>query len=240
LRQIKCGAQMQAHSDDGSTRETVMRTQYFAAAALAALVAATPAAAKQGDWLVRVRAIVVAPNESSGPVLPSFPGATVGVSTTVMPEIDFTYFATNHIGFELILATTKHTISGQGTLEPVGPLASTWVLPPTLTAQYHFTPDAKVRPYVGVGINWSIFYAENASSQLEAAVGPTDVGLSNSVGVALQAGVDIDLSPKVFMNLDVKYITMGTDATLTTGSLVNRVNVDVNPLVIGVGLGMRF
>ena len=217
-----------------------MRSFILATAALAAMVTAAPAAAKQGDWLVRLRAIVVAPNESSSAVLPSFPGATVGVSTTVMPEIDFTYFATNHIGFELILATTKHTITGQGTLEPVGPLASTWVLPPTLTAQYHFTPDAKVRPYVGVGLNWTIVYSENASDELVDAVGATDVNLSNSVGVALQAGIDIDLSPKVFMNFDIKYITMGTDATLTTGALVNRVDVNVNPLVFGVGIGTRF
>jgi outer membrane protein len=240
LRQIKCGNATTAQSGDGSTRETVMRSMLFAATALAALAAATPAAAKQGDWLVRLRAIVVAPNESSGPVLPSFPSATVGVGNAVMPELDFTYMATDHIGIELILATTRHTISGQGSLEPVGPLASTWVLPPTLTAQYHFTPEAKVRPYVGVGLNWSIFYSESASDELENAVGATDVGLSNSVGVAFQAGIDIDLSPKVFLNFDIKYITMGTNATLTTGALVNTVDVDVNPLVFGVGLGTRF
>ena len=216
-----------------------MRSKLLAAFALAA-VAASPAAAKQGDWLVRLRGIVVAPNESSTPVLPSFPAGTVSVSTAVMPEVDFTWFATNHIGFELILATTKHTISGAGSLEPVGPLASTWVLPPTLTAQYHFIPDGHVRPYVGVGINWTIFYSSNASSELENAVGQTDVNLSNSVGVALQGGVDIDISPKVFLNFDIKYITMNTNATLTTGALVNRTDVTLNPLVYGVGIGMRF
>jgi outer membrane protein len=220
-----------------------MRTSLIAASALAAIAAlasSAPAAAKAGDWLVRARAIVVAPNESSGPILPSFPGATVGVSTSVMPEIDFTYFATNHIGFELILATTKHNITGEGTLAPVGTLASTWVLPPTLTAQYHFIPDGHVRPYVGVGLNWTIFYSSGPSDALVAAVGPTDVSLSNSVGVAFQGGVDIDLSKTIFLNLDIKYITMGTNATLTTGALVNKVDVDINPLVYGIGLGMRF
>jgi outer membrane protein len=183
---------------------------------------------------------MVSPNESSGPVQPSFPGATVGVSNSFAPEIDFTYMATDHIGAELIVATTKHTISGRGALEGVGDLATTWVLPPTLTLQYHFVPEAKVRPYVGAGINWSIFYSDNASDQLEAAVGPTNVTLSNSVGYALQAGVDFDISEKVFLNVDVKYIDMNTTATLTSGALVNRVAVDINPLVFGVGLGMRF
>jgi outer membrane protein len=218
-----------------------MRLSISALAFFTALVAAAaPAAAKQGDVLVRVRAVMVSPNESSGPVLPSFPGATVGVSNSFAPEIDFTYMATDHIGAELIVATTKHTISGRGALEGVGDLATTWVLPPTLTLQYHFAPEAKVRPYVGAGINWSIFYADNASDQLEAAVGATDVTLSNSVGYALQAGIDFDISEQVFLNLDVKYIDMNTTATLTSGALVNRVDVDINPLVFGVGLGMRF
>lgn len=217
-----------------------MRSFVLAATAIAALAAASPAAAAQGDWLVRLRGIVVDPQSSSGPVLPSFPGATVSVGTSAMPEIDFTWFATDHFGFELILATTKHTISGEGSLEALGPVASTWVLPPTLTAQYHFAPAAKVRPYVGVGINWTIFYSENASDELVDAVGATNVNLSNSVGVAFQGGIDIDISPKVFLNFDIKYITMGTNATLTTGSLVNTVDVDVNPLVFGFGIGTRF
>jgi outer membrane protein len=218
-----------------------MRLSISTLAFFTALVAAAaPAAAKQGDVLVRVRAVMVSPNESSGPVQPSFPGATVGVSNSFAPEVDFTYMATDHIGAELIVATTKHTISGRGALQGVGDLATTWVLPPTLTLQYHFVPEAKVRPYVGAGINWSIFYSDNATDQLEAAVGPTDVRLSNSVGFALQAGVDFDISEKVFMNFDVKYIDMNTTATLTSGALVNRVDVDINPLVLGVGLGMRF
>jgi len=207
-----------------------------------ALVAATaaPAAAKQGDLLVRARAIMVAPTESSGPVLPSFPGAGVSINNAFAPELDFTYMVADHIGLELILATTKHSISGTGTLAGVGKLASTWVLPPTLTLQYHFLPERHVRPYVGAGINYTIFYSRNASDALETAVGPTDVDLKNSFGYALQAGLDVDLTDKVFANIDVKYIDMTTRATLTSGNLVNRVDADINPLVVGIGLGMRF
>lgn len=207
--------------------------------AIAASVAA-PAAAKQGDVLVRLRAIMVSPNESSSAVLPSFPGAGVSVNDAYAPELDFTYMATDHIGIELILATDKHTISGTGTLAGVGKLANTWVLPPTLTLQYHFLPEGHFRPYVGAGINYTIFYSRNASDALEAAVGPTDVDLKNSFGYALQAGVDVDISEKLFLNFDVKYIDMTTRATLTSGALVNSVDVDINPFVFGVGLGMRF
>ncbi|ETI60244.1 membrane protein [Sphingobium sp. C100] len=210
-------------------------------AALAAALA-TPAQAKQGDLLIRLRGIVVAPNEKSGSVLPAFPGEKVSVDNGVAPEIDFTYMATDHVGFELIAATTKHSASGRtGTTGSIGKLASTWVLPPTLTAQYHFLPDAKIRPYVGAGVNYTLFYNESASSGLEGAVGATKVHMSDSFGWAAQAGVDIDLTDKLFLNLDVKYIDIDTTARLsTTAAGVQKVRINLDPLVVGVGVGVRF
>lgn len=212
-----------------------------AVAALAALQFATPALAKQGDVLLRARAIMVAPNERSSGITPAFPNERVSVNNSVMPELDVTYMATNHIGLELIAATTKHGVSGvSGTTGGIGKLANTWVLPPTLTAQYHFMPEGKFRPYVGAGINYTIFYASKATAGLEAAVGKTQVGMSDSVGWAAQAGADVDLTEKVFLNVDVKYIRIRTNATLTTaGAGVQRVRVDLDPLVFGVGIGIR-
>lgn len=197
---------------------------------------------RAGDVLVRLRAILVAPNESSGSILPAFPGEKVKVNNSPMPEIDFTYMATDHIGFELIASTTKHKASGRtGTTGSIGKLASTWVLPPTLTAQYHFLPTSHVRPYVGAGINYTVFWNEKASGGLEAAVGPTHVHMSDSFGWAAQAGVDVDITPKVFLNFDVKYIDIDTKVRLdTTAAGTQRVKVSLDPLVFGVGVGMRF
>lgn len=154
-----------------------------ASIAVLAAAGAAPAQAAAGDFLLRARAIVVAPNDSSGDVLPAFPGERVKVDNSVAPEVDLTWFVTNNIGLELIAATTKHHIDGaSGTTGSIGRLASTWVLPPTLTAQYHFAPNGHVRPYVGAGINYTIFWNTKASDGLVAAVGPTHVGLSDSVG----------------------------------------------------------
>jgi outer membrane protein len=206
------------------------------------VAAAVPAHAQveAGDVLVRARAILVSPTEKSGPVTPAFPTATVGVSDSIMPELDFTYMVTDHIGAELILATTKHDITGRGMLSGLGEVADTWVLPPTLTMQYYFAPQGHVRPYVGAGINYTTFYSSHASKALETAIGKTDVHLKDSFGYAIQAGVDFDITPRVFLNLDVKYVDIDTTARLKTGAATNKVDVGIDPIIPSIGIGMRF
>ena len=216
-----------------------MKISYLAAAAIAALIA-TPAQAEQGDWLLRGRAILVAPTEESSGVKPSFANDEVSVTNSFAPEVDVSYFITDRLALELIAATTKHNIKGKNGLSSIGELADTRVLPPTLTLQYHFAPNAKIRPYVGAGVNYTLFYNEDASDGLEDAIGETNVKLDASFGYALQGGVDFDLNEKIFLNVDVKYIDIDTEAKLTTGSLINRTKVSLDPIVLGVGVGMRF
>lgn len=210
-------------------------------ALLLAGMASTPALAEAGDTFIRVRGIVVAPNEDSTGITPAFPTEQVSVDNAIAPEVDITHMLSNNVGVELIAATTKHSVAGtSGTTGTIGKLASTWVLPPTVTLQYHFAPEAKVRPYVGAGVNWTLFYKEKASNGLEAAVGNTNVNLSSSFGWAAQAGIDIDLNEKMFLNFDVKYIDMDTNARLnTTAAGTQRVGVDINPFVFGVGVGFK-
>jgi outer membrane protein len=218
----------------------IMKTLFIAA--VVATIVAQPAHAEAGDVLIRLRGIVVAPNEESSGILPAFPGETASVSNAAAPEVDVSYMATDRIGFELIAATTRHSASGvTGTTGNIGRLSSTWVLPPTLTVQFHPLPNSAVRPYVGVGVNYSLFYAEEASSALEAAVGRTRVTMSDSFGWAVQAGVDIDIGRNLFLNLDIKYIDIDTTATLRTANAgTQRVRMNLDPLVFGVGIGKRF
>lgn len=217
-----------------------MKTGFFLA--VAAIGVAAPAHAEAGDILLRARAIAVAQHEDSSGITPAFSSEEVKVSTSFAPEVDITYMATDNIGFELIAATTKHKVSGKtGTTGSIGRLASTWVLPPTLTAQYHFNPKGKVRPYVGVGVNYTLFYSEKASDGLEAAVGNTDVKLDSSFGLAAQVGLDVAITDRVFLNLDAKYIDIDTDARLaTTAAGTQRVKVSIDPLVFGIGIGTKF
>jgi outer membrane protein len=89
-------------------------------------------------------------------------------------------------------------------------------------------------------LNYTIFWNEKASAGLESAVGQTNVHMSDSFGWAAQAGVDIDVTRKVFVNLDVKYIDIDTKARLRTTAIgTQQVSLHLDPLVVGVGLGIR-
>ncbi len=209
------------------------------------LLAALPAAAAQGDWLVRLRAISVDPNSSSGEVHSNgvaIAGSGVTVDDDVTFEIDITYMLRDNWGLELIAGSSKHDVAAEGSLGALGEILSTRTLPPTLTLQYHFAPDGKVRPYLGLGVNYTLFFNEEATEAFEAAAGgSSDVDLDGSLGLSGQFGLDIGFSDKWFLNFDVKYVTMGTDATITTpGPLgVVTVDVDIDPWIYGVGIGWR-
>ncbi len=87
--------------------------------------------------------------------------------------------------------------------------------------------------YVGAGINWTIFFDESTTGALEGA----NLELDDSVGLALQVGADYDIGENWFINADVRYIDIETDATLD-GAALETVKID--PWVIGLNLGWRF
>lgn len=204
-------------------------------AALAGVI--TPAAAQsEGNWLVRVRAVHMDMHNSSdagngnlGVDATVLPADTIKASNKTIPEVDFTYFMNKQWAAELILTVPqRHNVNiDSGAL--AGYRGTFKHLPPTLTLQYHFAPEAKVRPYVGAGIN----YTRISSMKLDNGLGLE----SSSIGPTLQAGVDIKLDKNLYLNVDLKKIYLDTDVTLN-GTTVSHLNLD--PVLFGVGLGWRF
>lgn len=150
------------------------------------------------------------------------------VDNAYVPEVDLTYFFTKNIAAELIAATAKHSVSA-GTSK----VGDTWILPPTLTVQYHFTPDSDFSPYIGAGLNYSWFYGEDSASPY------TKMGVDGGLGYAVQAGFDYWLGDNWGVNLDVKYIDLNVDVSVNNGAL-HAYNVDLNPVVVGAGVSYRF
>lgn len=183
--------------------------------------------------MIRARALVVEPQEGSrltsgGSVIT---GSGVDISTSLVPEIDISYFFTPNVAAELILGVTRHRVRGTGTLEGTR-IGDVTLLPPTLTLQYHFTDFGAVKPYLGVGVNYTIFFDESARGPF------SRFRLDSSVGLALQAGVDIMLDRHWGINFDVKKVFLETDVSLDRGAVRGR--VDIDPWLIGAGATYRF
>lgn len=202
----------------------------FLAATAIAMTAAAPAFADQGDWLIRLRAIDVMPNESADidPI-----GGDVDIDNSIVPELDITYFFQDQWAVELILGVTPHDVAAVDTAAGDVDLGDVALLPPTLTVQYHFNPEGAVRPYAGAGVNFTHFFDES----LPSGSALTTIDYDNSFGFAVQAGIDFDMGNDWFFNVDAKYIEINTDVTID-GAIT--ADVDIDPIVVGLGFGRRF
>ncbi|WP_442808121.1 OmpW/AlkL family protein [Trinickia soli] len=179
---------------------------------------------RSGDWLVRLRAISIEPAARTNETLSAL---NVGVNNAIVPELDFTYMIRDYLGIELILATSRHQVTSS-----LGHLGGVGVLPPTLLLQYHFNHQGRIRPYVGAGLNYTLFYNNGLSA------GGQPISIDNhSFGPAVQAGVDVQITRKLFVNADIKKIWMKTGTSLNGASLGT---LHIDPLVVGVGIGMQF
>jgi outer membrane protein len=213
-----------------------MRHRLLAATALGfALTASLGAYAAQGaqaksPWMVRGRMIAVLPDEGAAV---SLLGGDLEIEDQYVPELDITYFFDEHWAAELILGVTPHEITHTPTGLDIGEV---WLLPPTLTLQYHFQPDdPDFRPYVGAGVNATLFFGHSGA---DPAI--LDADFEPSIGFALQAGFDIPLDEHWTLNVDVKKVWINTDVDLTTTLGPVNADVDINPLIVGIGVGYRW
>lgn len=187
-------------------------------------------------WLIRLRGIDVAPDVSSSTIT-TIGGKVKDATSSIVPELDFSYFFTPHISAELILATSRHGVRAKGTaLDTNGKLnmGSVSILPPTLLAQWHFLPNYRVDPYVGAGLNYTLFYHAKSGPGLN------NTTYTNSWGPALQIGADIKVTGNWYINLDVKKIYVETKAHTSSGTTRVSAKVHLDPYVYGLGLGYRF
>ncbi len=183
-------------------------------------------------WMIRVRGVGVITHDIGS--VDQLPGAGLSYSDTVIPELDISYFFTDNIAAELILGTTYAKIDGTGGLDGV-PVGKSWLLPPTLTLQYHFTNFGNFKPYVGAGVNYSLFYNQSEKP------GFSNLDVKNDFGYALQVGADYMINKNWGVNFDVKKIFLDTKWTAThdvLGPVSGKAKID--PWLIGAGITYRF
>ena len=199
-------------------------------AAVVALGVLSTVAAAGDSWLLRLRGVHMSADVSStvNPI-----GGSVDANSDTMPEFDITYFFTDNIAAELILATTRHRVKVNGSTLGNVDLGRVSMLPPILTVQWHFLPDRPIRPYVGAGLNYTFFYDESAPR------GTVNlINYENNIGYALQVGLDFGIDDHWGLNADIKKVFLSTDVTLNGGAIT--ADVDLDPWIFGLGVAYRF
>jgi outer membrane protein len=190
-------------------------------AAAVGMLVAGQVAAQESPWLVRARVVHLdmANKDSTG--------LNLTVDNKVIPEVDVSYFFNKNVAAELILTVPQQqTVSASG-----ADIGNFKHLPPTLTLQYHFTNFNGYKPYVGAGVNYT------KVNQVNLVTGHKLDG--DSLGAALQVGVDVPLTKQVSLNFDVKKVYLQTGVyDGTTGVKAGTLKLD--PVLVGVGLGYRF
>lgn len=192
-------------------------------AALALALASAAGAANASEWIVRVGGHSVDPKSDNHSV--------VNVDSAQGVTFNVTYLFTPNWGVELLAALPfKHEIDLNSDGSRV---AETKHLPPTLSMQYHFLPDGRIRPYAGLGLNATLFFDEKTTGALAG----TELSLDDSFGLAAQLGVDFALSDDWMLNVDARWFDIDTEAHLDGASLGT---VEIDPYAFGVSIGRRF
>ncbi len=209
------------------------------AVAASMLGVALGAQAHQADELfVRVGAVNIAPDASSGQVL----GGGVDVDNALGLGFSGTWFFSQHLGLELLAALPfEHDIKGTGALKGLD-IGSSKHLPPTLSLQYYPLDNQTFTPYIGLGLNYTVFFDESTSSQLDSALaGDSKLKLDNSTGLAYQIGADWKLSDQLYLNAAVWKMDIDTTAHIyLDGAQAAKVNVKIDPWVAMLGVGFSF
>ena len=210
-----------------------MKAAYWALVAAAAFPAVS-SAHQAGDVIFRVGTATVRPTEGSDNVLGL---GSFNINNNTQMGLTLGYMFTDNIGMELLAATPfQHKVGLQST----GTIAEVKQLPPSLMAQYYFGDrQDKLRPYLGVGINYTTFYDADFN-QTGRDAGLSDLSVKDSWGVATQAGLDYNLDDNWLINMSVWWMDIDTEVKFKAGGEQQNINTRIDPWVFMFGVGYRF
>ncbi len=193
------------------------------------VVTAQKAAADAGDFLVHSTVIGVFTDASSSSL-------DLDIDSTESVALDATYFVTHNIGVNVLatflnfnVETDSAAVQGLASKD----LGSVDLLPPIVSAQYHFSPDSAVSPYVSAGFNYNIFSSESGH------LNDLGVEVDDTFGWVVGAGLDYSITENVSLNADLKYLTFEADVNVGADPTLND-ELEVDAWIVGVGLGFKF
>ncbi len=238
------------------SKDELMRKIIPVAAALAAATAiASPALAGSPEGKLQVKVLGSAVLADGG--VDKIKSIDSGLATTlsgmgvadvdtkandnVVPTLAVEYFFSKAVSVETICCFTQHHINGAADLAGTKIVDHVLILPATVTAKFHLDTGGPIKPYVGAGPALFFVFDEKPGATMQA-LGVGKVKMSNSLGVALQGGVDIALGKSGYgITLDAKkYFVKPTASFYADGDRVLKTKHDLDPWVLSAGLSYRF
>ncbi|HHW7506276.1 TPA: OmpW/AlkL family protein [Mannheimia haemolytica] len=211
-----------------------------------ALLTGTAMAHQAGDVIFRAGAVHVKANSSSDAKSKAATGIDVDlkVKNNTQLGLTATYMLADNVGIELLGATPfSHKINAKAKVLESGAevdldrVVILKQLPPSLYAQYYFfEPTAKVKPYVGAGLNYTRFYHAKSVSPAV-----TDLSVKkHSFGPVANLGVDVKLTDNIYFNAAAWYTRIKTTAKFKAAGADHEVKVKLDPVVLFAGFGVKF
>lgn len=216
-------------------------------AAMAAAAFANPALAgtPDGHWQVKVLGTGVLPDGKITEVRNNALGLPANSQTkandNVVPTLAIEYFATPEISVETICCLTQHHVNGAASIAGTRIVDHVLILPMTMTLKYHLG-GGPIRPYVGAGPSLFLIMGEKPGATTRA-LGGARLKMSNEVGVALQAGVDVAVNDRgMGITLDAKkyFIDTTLHVTNVAGAEVLTTRHSLDPWVVSGGVYFHF
>jgi outer membrane protein len=215
--------------------------------AVAALGATAAAASAQsaGQWTAKVGVNQIRPVVESGNIsAPALPNSKADISADTKPIFVVGYSFTDNISAELNLGLPyRNNLYGADGIAGTGKLGSVESLPPTAFLQYRFfTPDAKFRPYVGVGATYAYFRKAEGSGQMTALTNiggsePTTFKVKNKFAGSIELGTTYSFNEKWYADFTLIKTFLKTKVNFSTGQTQD---IRLDPQAISLGVGYRF
>lgn len=183
----------------------------------------------------------------TGPYVP--PGLNVHLNNVETLYVAYVRTLSTHFNAEFAFGyppLTKTEGRGPATLGSVrynGQVISTarW-FSPSLVINYVFrNENCRLRPYVGVGVNYTKFLARQSTAAGNAASGgPTSISLPSSVGPTATAGLAYELAEHWHLYASYSVARVNSKLTATTAGLVRTSNIHFWPNTLVVSAGYSF
>ena len=152
---------------------------------------------------------------------------------TVYSGIGLSAAVRRYVGRLLAVELSARTESREVDVsQPTGPdlrLGSLDLLPVNLVLELRAPLRGSIRPYAGAGVNLTLAWEKTG------VLDPMDV--SAEIGPAIQLGSDFALSPRIVLNLDVKWNTYRPRVSSANAPVVT---LKVDPLLLSTGIGFAF